>query len=185
MTLHGIALWSHVVLAVVLVGGSTWSHVASTRLRRSRTVDEARAHAATVHGFVRASGPVALGVLVAGGYLATVGSYWTSPWLVTSLALFATVGALYGAAVQPASTALVAALGAAPSGPLPREVDRLVHAPALAAVPAVGGGLDLAIVFLMTNKPGLALSVVAAGLGLSVGLVLAVRETRPAPAVAR
>lgn len=184
MTLHGTALWSHVVLAIVLVGGSTWSHVASARLRRSRTVDEARAHAATVHGFVRASGPVAAGVLLAGGYLATVGSYWTTPWLVTSLVLFATIGALYGAVVQPASTALVTALGDAPAGPLPHEADRLAHAPALAVVPAVGGGIDLAIVFLMTNKPGLVGSLAVAGAGAVVGLALAARERRPAAVAA-
>ena len=35
MTLHGTALWLHIVLAVLLVGGSAWTHVASVRLRRA------------------------------------------------------------------------------------------------------------------------------------------------------
>lgn len=181
MTLHGTALWLHIVAAILLVGGSAWSHVAVTRLRRSRTVDEARAHAATVHTFVRASLPLAVTTLGAGAYLATVGSYWTSPWLVTSLVLFAAVGALSGSQVDPAITALMAVLEGAAPGPLSGEALAGAHARGL-TVPAVFGGIDLAIVFLMSNKPGLPVSVLAALGGVAVGLLLARREASPAVA---
>lgn len=181
MTLHGTALWLHIVLAVLLVGGSAWTHVASVRLRRARTVDEARAHAATVHGFVRASMPLAVGTLVAGAYLATVGSYWTSPWLVTSLVLFAVVGALSGSRVDPATTQLVAALDAAPAGPLTADLVDSLHSRGL-TLAAMFGGIDLAVVFLMTNKPGLLVSVLVAGVGFGVGLLLTLRERQPAAA---
>lgn len=184
MTLHGTALWLHIVAAILLVGGSAWTHVATTRLRRARTVDEARAHAATVHAFVRASMPLAVATLAAGIYLATVGSYWTSPWLVISLVLFAAVGAMSGSQVDPAITQLVATLDDAPPGPLGADAVAQAHGRGLATIPAVFGGIDLAIVFLMSNKPGLLLSVVAATLGVVVGLVLAARERRPAPAAA-
>ncbi len=181
MTLHGTALWLHIVAAIALVGGSAWAHVAGTRLRRSRTVDEARAHAATVHGFVRASMPLAVVTLAAGGYLATVGRYWTSPWLVTSLLLFAVIGALSGSQVDPAVTRLVAALDEAPAGPLPSDVVDRIHARGL-QLAAVFGGVDLAIVFLMSNKPGLLVSVLAALAGITVGLALGARERRVAVA---
>lgn len=183
MTLHGTALWLHIVLAVLLVGGSAWTHVASVRLRRARTVDEARAHAATVHGFVKASMPLAVGTLVAGAYPATVGSSWTSPWLVTSLALFVVVGALSGSQVDPAITELMTALDAAPAGPLTADLVDNLHSPRL-TLAAMFGGIDLALVFLMTNKPGLLVSVLAAGTGLAVGLLLAIRERQPAAAPA-
>ncbi len=183
MSLHGTALWLHIVAAILLVGGSAWTHVAATRLRRSHTVDEARAHAATIHGFVRASMPLAVVTLVAGAYLATVGSYWTSPWLVTSLVLFVAIGALSGSRVDPAVTELVAVLDEAPPGPLPAAARDAMHARGL-ELAAVFGGLDLAIVFLMSNKPGLLVAVVTAVVGVTIGLVLAARERRPAVAVA-
>lgn len=175
MTLHGTALWLHIVAAILLVGGSAWAHVAAIRLRRARTVDEARAHAATLHTFVRASMPLALVTLAAGAYLATVGAYWSAPWLVTSLVLFAVVGALSGSRVEPASAALVAALDEAAPGPLPRAATQAIHAPGL-RVAAAFGGIDLALVFLMSNKPGLLVSVTAAVLGVAIGVVLAARE---------
>lgn len=181
MTLYGTALWLHIVAAILLVGGSAWAHVAATRLRTAGTVGEARAHAATVHAFVRASMPLAVATLLAGAYLATVGSYWTTPWLVTSLVLFAVVGALSGSQVDPAVAGLVALLDDAPEGPLTTEVIDAIHVPGL-RLAATFGGLDLAIVFLMSNKPGLVVSVVAALGGLVVGLALAARERNAAPA---
>lgn len=180
MTLHGTALWLHVVLAIMLVGGSAWAHVAGTRVRTAESVAEARAHVEGLRVFVAASTPLAVGTLVAGAYLATVGSMWTAPWLVTSLVLFAVVGALSGSQVEPAAKQLVAALDEAPPGPVPSEVRRRMHAPGASTIPAVFAGVDLALVFLMTNKPGLALSVSIAAIGLVIGLVLAARE-RPRP----
>lgn len=185
MTLHGTALWLHVVLAILLVGGSAWAHLAGIRLRAAETVAEARAHVEALRVFVAASMPLAVGTLVAGAYLATVGSLWTAPWLVTSLVLFAAVGALSGSQVDPAVKQLVAALDEAPPGPVPTDVRRRMHAPGASTIPAVFAGVDLALVFLMTNKPGLASSVSIAAIGLVVGLLLAARERpRRAPAAA-
>lgn len=183
MSLHGVALFLHVVLAILLVGGSFWADVAGHRLRAARSVGEARAHAEAMQAFVKASMPLAIGVLLAGAYLATVSSMWTHPWLIASLALFLAVGALAGSAVDPAVAAAIESLDAAPDGPVPAQVAALAHAPGLTTVTSLLAGADAALVFLMTNKPGLAGSVVTVVLGLALGVALGMRERRPpAPA---
>ena len=44
MTVYGSALFVHVALAILLVGGGVYTHLAMTLVPRARSVDGVRAH---------------------------------------------------------------------------------------------------------------------------------------------
>lgn len=181
MTLYGFALFVHVVFAIALVGGAAWSHVAYGLAQRSSQVDGARSLVGWLYAFVKASGPIAGVVLLAGLYLAFDGAWWGRGWPVVSLVLFALGGAAATGIADPRAAAIRDRLAELPDGPVTEEARAAMSDRTLTMVMWVLAGADLAIVFLMTNKPGWTGSVVAAAVGLAFGTVMGVRETRHAP----
>lgn len=178
MSLYGAALFVHIVFAILLVGGSSWAHVAGGMLQRSQTVEAARSHVRFLGAFARGSGPLAAVVLLAGAYMATDAGLWREGWLLTSLALFVAVGALAGLVVNPTIARFEEVLDGAPEGPLtPALVEALVDR-RLTVTLGLFAGADLALVFLMTNKPGTSASLVTAVIGLALGGLWATRELR-------
>jgi hypothetical protein len=178
VTLYGFALFVHIVAAILLVGGSAYAHLSTALIPRARTVDGVRSHVDWLYTFVKASGPIAGVVLAAGLYLAFAGSWWSAGWPGVSLALFLLGGVAAPTLVDPAVTRIKRLVDDLPDGPI---------TPGLAAeladrrVTLVGwtlGGIDLAIVFLMTNKPGLLVSIVAGVIGIAVGAAVGIREVR-------
>lgn len=178
MNLYGTAMFIHVVSAILLVGGSSWAHVTGGMLQRSQTVHGARSHVRFLAVFARASGPLAMVVLLAGAYMATDAALWREGWLLTALALFITVGAGAGLVVNPTVARFEAALDGAADGPMTPELHTELADRRLTVTLGLFAGADLALVYLMTNKPGLAGSLVVAAIGLSLGGLWAARELR-------
>lgn len=184
MTLYGIVLFVHVVFAIALVGGSIWSHVAIGLSNRTTQVAGLRSLIAWTHAFVKASGPIAGAVLLAGLYLAFDGAWWGRGWPVISLVLFAFGGVAATAIVDPKVTALRARLEELSDGPVTDEVRAMLTDRTLTMVSWTLAGADLAIVFLMTNKPGWATSVAVGVVGMALGSVVGARELRQTPEMA-
>lgn len=178
MNLYGTALFVHVVAAILLVGGSSWAHVAGSLLQRSQTVSGARSHVHFLSTFVRAAGPLSLLVLLAGAYMATDAGLWGEGWLLTALGLFIVVGALSVAVVDPTVTRFEETLAEAPDGPLTPALVAALSDRRLTITLALFGGADLALVFLMTNKPSLAGSLTTVAVALGLGGLWAARELR-------
>ena len=184
MTLYGFALFVHVVFAIVLVGGSVWAHVAFGFALRSPRVECARSLVGWLYAFVKASGPIAGVVLLAALYLAFDGGWWGRGWPVVSLVLFALGGVAATGIADPRALAIKDRLAEVPDGPVTEEVRALMVDRTLTMVMWVLAGADLAIVFLMTNKPGWTGSIVVAAVGLALGTLMGVRESRHVPAAA-
>lgn len=178
MDLYNLALFLHITFAILLVGGSTWAHVAATQARRARTVDQVRAHVEFLHTLTKAAMPLAVLTLLAGAYLATDAGLWGEAWLLTSLGVFMALGAAAGVFIDPAVAALRAAVEVAPEGPVGDDVTRALHEPRLVAATTLMTGGDAALVFLMTNKPGLTGSMVVVAVAVGVAGLVAVRELR-------
>jgi hypothetical protein len=180
MTLYGSALFLHVVFAVLLVGGGLYLHVCLALIPRAGSVGGIQAHIAWIHVFVKASGPLAAVVLTTGVYMAFAGSWWGSGWPAVSLGLFAIGGATAVGVIDPRVSRLRTLLAEMPEGPTtPQAATRLVD-PVLRRAGCVLVGADLAIVFLMTNKPGLVGSAIAATIGLAAGVAAGVVADRMA-----
>lgn len=178
MDTYNVVLFLHITAAVLLVGGSSWTHASGVLLRRARTVDGVRSHVAFLQTFVKASMPLAVLTLLAGAYMATDAGLWGEPWLLTSLVLFLGVGAAAGSIVDPAVAAMAVAVDEAQDGPVGTQLRERLHNPRLTVTLGLFAGADLALVFLMTNKPGLTGSVLVAASGLALGAVHAARELR-------
>jgi hypothetical protein len=171
MTLYGSALFLHVVFAVLLVGGGLYLHVCLALIPRAGSVGGIQAHAAWIHVFAKGSGPLAAVVLVTGVYMAFAGNWWGSGWPAISLGLFAIGGATAVGVIDPRVSRLRAVLEEMPDGPTtPQAADRLID-PTLRRAGWVLVGADLAIVFLMTNKPGWVGSIIAATIGFTGGAI--------------
>ncbi|MFA9446621.1 DUF2269 family protein [Egicoccus sp. AB-alg6-2] len=178
MSLYGFALFVHVVFAILLVGGSAFAHLTVGLMPRARTVDGLRAHVGWLRVMVKASGPFAGVVLVAGLYLAFAGNWWGHGWPVVSLVLFAMAGGAATVIVDPAVGRLYAALENATDGPVPADVRAATVDTTLTRATWVLGGADLAIVFLMTNKPGWAGALAIGAVGLALGALVGESQLR-------
>lgn len=178
MTLYGTVLFIHVVAAIALVGGSTWAHVSIALARRTATVHALRGHLQYLHVLVKATGPLAAVTGLAGLYLTFSAGLWGTGWPVVALVLFAMAGGTAGGIVDPSVARLKAAADDAPDGPVTGELQRTLADPRLTLATWLLAGADLAIVFLMTNKPGWSGSVGVAVAGLVLGAVLGLSENR-------
>ena len=181
MTLYGTVLFVHVVAAIALVGGSAGAHLALVLARRADTVDGARSLVTWAYTFVKASGPLAAVVGLAGLYLTFDGQWWGRGWPVVSLVLFALAGAAAAGLVDPRVTAVRDGLARLPGGPVTADARALLADRRLTMVVWVMTGADLAIVALMTNKPGWTGAVAVALGGLVLGALVGVREARHTP----
>jgi hypothetical protein len=181
MTLYGSALFVHVVSAILLVGGGACTHVAMTLVPRAGSVDGVRAHVLWLHVLVKALTPLAVVVLATGLYLTFAGSWWGAGWPVVSLALFALAGAAAGGFIDPRVARLRAALDEAREGPVTSELTGALTDPGLRLAGAILTGADVAIVFLMTNKPGWTGSLLVALVGVTIGGLVGLTVTRRDP----
>lgn len=180
MNPYGFALFVHVTAAIVLVGWSAAAHLTVALIPRAGTVDGIRSHVRWLAAMARTSGPLAGVVLLAGLYLTFAGDWWGRGWPVVSLVLFAVAGTLASTVVDPAVRRLAQRADDLPDGPVTPAVLAVLADPMLTRVTWLLAGADLAIVFLMTNKPGWTVSLVAAALGLTAGAALGERDLRRA-----
>lgn len=178
MSVYSVLVFFHVVGAIVLVGGSLFAPLLGAAVRRTTSVTSLREWAAYLQRLSVVSGPAALVTFGTGLYLAFAGDWWGSGWLDVSLGLFVIAAILALGVIDPAMRRLLAAATDATDGPVDATLDVKRRDPRAAIAEWMLLGTDVAIVFLMTNKPGFAGAGVAAAVGLGLGAVLGLRERR-------
>ena len=187
MDLYHVLLFAHILGAVVLVGASFIAPVLMGGIRRATTVERFRDWVGVMQSIGRAGGISAGVVFLSGLYMGLTQHSFSQGWLAVALVLFVTNGILAGGLLNKHLATMLEATGDAADGPVPAEAAQLAASQRAHALEAISFGNDLAIVFLMTNKPGWtgALLVAAAGLAIAgVMIARAARSHRPAPAVA-
>jgi uncharacterized membrane protein len=187
MDLYHLALFAHIIGAIPVVGMGFVSPLILGGLRRSETVAQFREWGGVLQKMSKVTGMAAAVVFVSGLYMGLTQHSFAQGWLAVSLVLFIVNGVLAGGMLDKHLAKIMEATGDAESGPVPAEASGLATAPKIHTIEAVALGNDLAIVFLMTNKPGWsgALLVAAAGLAIAAGIVARhARSRRTAPAVA-
>ncbi|HKF36740.1 MAG TPA: DUF2269 family protein [Ktedonobacteraceae bacterium] len=176
MSVYTIALFLHVSGAIgAFVSVGIWLFGLST-LRRSQRVEQVRAIAWLI---VIASPLMVFSVLliiIAGLDMAL--STWGlgTGWIAVALVSFVLIGPVGAFALDPRMRAIMAIAREEPDGLLSDTLDRRIHDPVLGTGVQTLAAALLGIVFLMTTKPSLAISivvmVVALALGLASGLPL-------------
>jgi hypothetical protein len=171
MSIYPVALFIHVVGAILLFATLTLEGIAIRLLRQAATAREGASSSAMLR-LNRVLGPLSgLGVLVPGLYMTATSWGWV-PWIAVALAAWALIAAL-GAVNGFRILALQRRLGRE-SGPISSPLGDRIRHPLFVASWSTRAGIALGVVFLMTVKPGLlgalVTVLVAAAAGLAVSL---------------
>ena len=182
MSLYTLALFLHIVGAIgAFIGVSIWLFVA-VALRRAQQVAQVRA----LSGLIKPSGVLAVGSIlllgVAGIYMALTAWGEHATWIIVATIGFLLLAPFGVFLIDPRLRALGKVAAASPDGVLPAALAARTRDPIVGVGLCIYVSVLLGIVFLMTNKPALEVSilaiVVATVLGLVAGLLLWL-ATRP------
>jgi hypothetical protein len=190
---YSIALFFHVMGAILLFVGLGVLILATIAIRRVRRVEPLRSligpltagrqiafeHISLVDLLV-----VAGVLLIALSALYMVPNAWSFdvPWIRVAIASTLLIAPLGPAVVDPRLHAIARASADLPDGPLDARVIARTHDPALTIALDVMASTLVGVVFLMTNKPPVLESVAAVAVAASVGIaigVAAVSRARP------
>ncbi len=170
MSLYTLALFVHVSGAIgTLVSLGIWLFGLAA-LRRARRVEQVRALAWLI---IVASPLMVLSVLLLGlaGFEMALSAWGLStPWIAVSLVSVVLVGPIGAFVLDPRMRTILALAREVPSGPLPGALDRRTHDPILGTSAHTLVAILLGIVFLMTTKPTLFMSLVVMAVALALGL---------------
>lgn len=179
MNLYAPIVFLHVCAAAILVAASLVAPLVRLAARSARDLQSLAGALSIGHRLERIAPLAALATLASGIYLGTQG-WLHAAWFWGAASLFVLNVVLVTAIVGPSMSRLGAAVARTARGPIPDEVDvlRWARLPAVAANLMVAG--DVAILFLMTNKPGLLDTITASALALGGAIVLGVLPARRA-----
>jgi hypothetical protein len=175
-TLYTLALFVHIVGAIgVFIGVSVWLFAAMA-LRRARSIEQVR----TLTSLIQPSGVLTIVSILllglAGFYMALTVWGERATWIIVATISFLLLTSFGAFVIDPRLHALGKAVALESDGPLPPQLAARARDPLVGVGLYTYIGVLLGIVFLMTNKPALADSiiaiVIATALGLAVGLLL-------------
>ena len=180
LPIYEMVVFVHVFAALVLIGNA----FGSARLRTEVRAARARAEVATFIGFTIRStriNPLAALVLLGTGiYLGSYG-WWSAAWFYVAAGAWVANLLLAVLAVNPAERAILDAAGRGTGDPIDDDLDRTRARRSWDLAAAVMLANDLAMVWVMYTKPGLAGSLVATALFNAATIALALlRAPRPA-----
>lgn len=176
---YSVELFLHVVGVVIVFAGYGALLFATATMRLAKRTEEVRATARIFAG--RKVGFEYISVIdlvvIAGGVLLIVAgvemasSVWgfSRGWVAVSIATIAAIGLVGAFVLSPRLRRISVLASQTPDGPLPESLRALTHDPLLATtLYAATGGL-LGVLFLMTNKPSLSISVGVIALAVALG----------------
>jgi hypothetical protein len=179
---YGLVLFVHLCALLAAIASGALAHFSEARLRAATTLAEIRAPFLTLSSVEKVF-PVALALLIAtGGYLVQRRWAWDSGWVEACLggvALLLLNGAIV---VKGRSRALTRELANVDHGPPTARLLDLSRKHVAGVASWLNTSLALGIVFVMTTKPDLGLSLVALLVAASIGAVVGLRlRTTGAP----
>jgi hypothetical protein len=181
MSIYTIVLFVHVSGAIgYFIGMGTWLF-GPAALRRAQRVEQVRTLTHLAGGVGPLFGISVLLILVTGLYMAITAWGFQTGWILIALASLILIAPLGTAFIEPRRRAIARLAREAPDGPLPQALEQCIHDPILGTALQTVTILLLGIVFLMTNKPSLIVSLIVMGVALALGLAsgaLVSRATR-------
>lgn len=170
MSVYTIVLFLHVIGAIgYFIGMGTWLFCYYA-LRRVQRVEQVRVLTHIVGRTGPFMGISALLILGAGLYMAVTAWGLLTGWILVALVSLLLIAPLGTAFIEPRRRAIERLAQEAPVGPLPPSLEQHIHDPALLTALQTVTILLLGIVFLMTNKPSLIVSLIVMAVALVLGL---------------
>lgn len=176
---YAIALFLHVIGAMSLFIGIGLELAVLVRLRRATTMGQVRD--ATWYGNIasRWMSIASVLILLAGLYMVITAWGLSSAWLDVSIPLFFVLAGLGGGVNARHAESLAKAASDAPEGSIPDDIRARIFDPVYNTGVMVLSTSAVGIVFLMTVKPNLIISLITAAVALVLGLLAAQRIRQP------
>jgi hypothetical protein len=169
LTDYTIALFVHVSAAIgFFVGTSLWLFSLAA-LRRAQRVEQARTLLALISRAGPVSGISGLLILITGIYMTVTAWKTQNGWIGIALIALLLMIPLGAGLIEPRRRALARLANETTDGPLPAAFEARARDPLLGIALAAQTGLLIGIVFLMTTKPSLMVSVIASMIALALG----------------
>lgn len=182
MNLYTLALFVHLVGAIVGVGGVCAWLFALVGVRAARSVDQVRALLA----LYALAGNVALGgvllIVIGGLYMALSTTLWQSGWLIVATVCFVLILSAGGAFLGRRIQALTKAASEAPAGAVPASLVGRIQDPVTRVALHIYIAVLFGIVYLMAIKPALVWAIVVILIAAALGVLSGVPLMRPARA---
>lgn len=183
MSVYGLSIFLHVVAALAVFGAMTVEWLAIHRLRGVTGVRQVRETLHLLRPLRFLGLPSMLTLLVTGVYMSAT-NWGRQPWISLGLLGMVIMGVL-GGRVTARRIGALARLLPEHDGPISPELASELHHPALAISLRLRLAIGLGVVFLMTVKPGLTVSVAVLPLFAVAGWIAAARSRGAEPAVLR
>ena len=176
---YAIALFLHVMGAITLFIGIGLELAVLVRLRRATTMEQVRD--AVWYGDVSSRWMSIASVLIffAGLYMVITTWGLSSAWLDVSIPLFFVAAGLGGGVNARHGASLAKAAAAVPGGSVPADIRAQIFDPVYNASVMIMSTTAVGIVFLMTAKPNLIVSLITAAVVLILGFLAAQRIRQP------
>ena len=183
MTLFSIMLFIHILGVVSLFGGIIVLQQAGARLRTATTWPEARPWLSMLRSTRGMFGSGSGMLLVTGLYMTHAQWTFATPWVSVAIATVLLL-MIAGPLVTGPAFARIGRAGAGQDGPIAPAVRAQIASPALWGPATAMNGAAVAMVWLMTNKPGWTGSITIAVTLAVLGGVLGVLASRSRPPAA-
>lgn len=171
--MYTVALFFHVLGAIGLFIAISLFLVSVLRMRRAQTVEQLRDWLSLAGKAGQSIGGSSLVLLVPAIYMVLTVWGFATPWIIASLIVFVLMWVL-GPTISGRHTgAILRTARAVPAGPIPSSLRVQISSPALWLSEVIRIALLVGVVFLMTNKPGLAGTLITLGGALALGLLCA------------
>ena len=179
MNTYGVVLFVHLCALLAAMSAGALAHLSEARMRDAASVEALRPWARLL-GRLGKVFPVALLVLLGSGtYLVHRSWSWSSGWVDVSLVGVAVLFASGGGLVRARGVALRRALMAAPAGPVPSEVQRLIRSHPAGLASWMNTGIALGDRLRHDRQAGVRrLGGGSSRCGAAAGLALAVSQRR-------
>lgn len=169
MPIYTLVLYLHVIGDIGLFVGLGVALYGLAALRKAERVEQVRPIVHLMHAAERLytfAGPL---LLLSGAYLTETTWGWDTAWIDVALGSLLLMLPLGPFIVGPRVQAIRKAADAASDGPLPGSLAAQVRDPLLGTAQRAVAGVMLGVVFLMTVKPALNVSILAIAVGLLLG----------------
>jgi hypothetical protein len=176
LTLYTIVLIVHVAAAGVLLGSAVVAPLIRRYILSAPSLGVLRLWVEFGRTASRTHPPAALVLLATGVYLGSAG-WWAQPWFFVAIAVWIVNSALAAMFVDGSTSQLSAAIGPR-EGSIDRTVDAIRRSRRWDMAFDVIRANDLAMLYVMFQKPGLAESVLVIAAAIAISCAAGVRRTR-------
>lgn len=182
---YSLVLLVHVTAAIALVSSGLFAPLVRRALLAAESMNAVRLWLDFGRRAARANPAASLAVLATGLYLGSAG-WWTQPWFFVAGATWLANALVATLVVKRAAGATAEAAARTTGDAVTAEVDTLRRSRAWAAGLDVLLASDLALLYLMFNKPGLVESLIvvdgAVGMAFALRALLGSRSAEAVPA---